>query len=145
MSDNFSIDLTAELGDDGLVTLRQAIEIVFRHNAPGGKATHWVEIQIDDAPTEWMGASSNRPALILLWSQESLQKGACQPLPVALRADGAFEMVRRWLEEADPGPMPDLDGDAGNGFRIFTNHWGHAGGFHYAVLGVSPAWALYGK
>jgi hypothetical protein len=129
--DNFLIDLTAE--DDA--TLREALVIVFRHNAPGRKATHWLELS--DA--------KKRKTLVLMWHEEEREGVEIQRFPVPLDADGAFEMVYRWLEAADYGHQPDHDGDNGHGFRIYCGACGHVENLTYSIVGVSPAWAMYGK
>lgn len=134
--DNFSINLTAESKE----TLLKALEIIFNHNAPGGKAVAWKETKIESNP-EWIGANPTRPLLILLWhkDQDSIK------LPSPLNVRGACELIQNWLNEQDYGHEPDHDGDNGKGFRLFCDHWGHVEGEHYAIIGVTPAWAMYGK
>lgn len=134
--DNFEIKLVAEDPE----TLKEALRICFRHNAPGGRITHWIEKDAQTDP-EWIGASDKRKMLVLLWAKEE----GSHKLPVPLKADGAFELVSRWLEEADYGPEPDHDGDNDKGFCLYCDHWGHVDDLHYAVVGIIPAWAMYGK
>jgi len=138
--DNFSIDITAEDRE----TLRDVLRVVFRHNAPGRKTSHWMELEVS-AKSEWLNAGGRRKALVLLWSEERRDGADLWRFPVPLDADGAAEMVWRWLEEADRGSEPDHDGDNGKGFRVYCDFWGHFEGLHYAIAGIVPAWAMYGK
>lgn len=38
-----------------------------------------------------------------------------------------------------------FDGDYECGWRMFTEDWGHVASFHYSIVAVQPAWAMYGK
>lgn len=139
--DNFSMDLTAQKNE----SLRDALRIAFRHNAPGGKATHWVEMDVSPK-AEFMNKKGLRKALVLLWNAEDRPGAASHKLPVPLDADGAYELVSRWLDTADYGHQPDHDGDNGKGFRLlYCDFWGHFEGMRCAIIGVVPAWAMYGK
>ena len=138
--DNFSIDITAEKAD----TLKEVLQIVFRHNAPGKKATHWMELVIP-AKSEWLGASSTRKALVLMWGEENKSGAECHRFLTPLDAAGAYEVVSRWLADMDFGDEPDHDGSNGKGFRIYCDFWGHFEGLRYAIAGIVPAWAMYGK
>jgi hypothetical protein len=138
--DNFSIDMTAE----GRETLKEVLSIVFRHNAPGGKASHWAEVQVS-AQAEWFGAGTNRKALVLFWQEEKREGLDVQRFPAPLTSAKAADMVSEWLAEADYGPQPDHDGSNDRGFRIYCDFWGHFEGSHYAIVGIVPAWAMYGK
>jgi hypothetical protein len=137
--DNFHIDITAE----GRDTLMEALVIAFRHNAPGGKVTHWAELAVPDHE----GGLPTGRALVLLWHEETPKVGdpPMQRFPVPLDAAGALGVVERWLDAADRGNEPDHDGSNGEGFRVFCEGWGHVRGYHYAVVGISPTWAWYGK
>ena len=137
--DNFQIDVTAEEEE----TLKDILRIAFRHNS-GGKATHWVEMQVS-TNAEWMGATPNRKALVLLWSEEKREGLDVQRFPVPLNSDQATNLVMEWLSQADRGPEPDHDGSNGEGFRVYCDHWGHFEGLHSAIVGIVPAWAMYGK
>lgn len=134
--DNFSINLTAESKE----TLLEVLKIVFKHNCPSGKAKFWTEKKIETNP-EWIGTDINRNVLILLWHEE---KGSVK-LPSPIDAAGSCELAWNWLMEQDYGPEPDQDGDNEKGFRVYCNHWGHVEGYHYAIIGIVPAWAMYGK
>lgn len=138
--DNFSIDITAEESE----TLLDVLKICFRHNAPGGKATHWIELDADVKP-EWAGASSKRKTLVLLSSEENKTGLHSHKMITPVDASGAYEVVSRWLLDANLGPEPSHDGSNGKGFRAHCNFWGHVDGFHCAIVGITPAWAMYGK
>lgn len=151
--DNLSIKITAE----GAKALAHAIAIIWS-NAPGGKATHYAELRVrektsyytdkDGKPyrhhTEWVPAGPDEkgtPCLVLYWHESSNQL----KLPFPLDADGAVSFIHSWLKNADYGGEPDHDGDNGRGFYMFTDYWGHVCGNHYAIVGIMPEWAMYGK
>lgn len=136
--DNFQMDVTAE----DRKTLLQLLEIAFRHNCPGGKASHWAEI--DTVFEDGWSGSQPRKVLILYWSPPESDQKAIR-LPSACDAIKASNYVEDWLDAVDYGPEPDHDGDNGKGFRLFCDFWGHVNGSHYSIIGISPAWAMYGK
>lgn len=162
--DNFTIDITGE----GENTLAKALEIAFAHNAPGGKATHYSTVRLvretkyyanpatDHLPGNLREASDlhvhhstntrhddkGHLTLMLLWSES---KGS-MPLPYPMTITDAIPFVKGWLTNAgDPGKQPDIDGDLGSGWRVFTEGWGHVAGCSYAVVGVQACYAMYGK
>ena len=47
--------------------------------------------------------------------------------------------LERWEKKID------FDGSLGNGFRIFTQDWGHVLDSSYAIFAVKPIYAWYGK
>lgn len=136
--DNFRLDLTGE----SIETLKEGLSIAFRHNAPGGRTTHWAEVEVKTLP-EWDGASGTRKALVLLWHEDTSLKS--QAFPTRLENQKVVEIVLEWLKGADYGPEPDHDGSNGRGFRLFCDHWGHVAGSHYGIIGIAPAWAQWGK
>lgn len=117
---------------EGHENLRHALAIAWQ-GAPGAKATHYRVVP--DA--------TGIPTLILLWHEER----EALPLPFTLDAEAAAEFVRHWLHEqkTPPCPIRPFDGSTGKAFRVFTEDWGHVFGHTYAVVGVQPAIALYGK
>ena len=145
--DNRTIDVTSEGGEH----LAMAIRIAFA-NAPGGKATHYRIVKLKDK-ISYYGEPTSRhyenlvedpegdPTLILLWHEG---RNAIA-LPYPLEVDEAIAFVSGWLKNVDRGHQPDHDGDNGHGWRVFTEAWGHVAGEHYAIVGVQPAWAMYGK
>ncbi len=161
--DNQTIDVTSE-GGEGIAL---ALGIIWRKAAPGGKATHYKVIRTADS-TSYYGkaiapsdtgnvdgvpgvrvrhyrrtveSADGVQTLILLWHEEQ----GSTPLPFALDCKRAAEFITNWLGQADYGRQPDHDGDNGKGWRLFTESWGHVAGHHYAIIGVQPAWAMYGK
>lgn len=136
---NFSIDVTAETDE----TLEAVLEIAFRHNGP--LAEYWLEMEVSPQ-AEWLGTGGTRKALVLCAWEEKAKPGiAVNRFPIRLDAKGAAPIVARWLDAADRGHRPDHDGDNGKGFRVFCNFWGHFEGYHSAIVGIVPAWAMYGK
>lgn len=129
--DNFKIDLLAE----GFESLADAIQVCFRHN--GAPATHWVETPTGERRT---------PTLVLLWGGNESRPGlTVNPFPAKLYANTAAAHVWTWLEQVPRGSQPDIDGDSHQGWRLYTDGWGHVEGFHCAIVGIQPAWAMYGK
>lgn len=47
-------------------------------------------------------------------------------------------------DAVDPGPAPDIDGELGKGWRVFTETWGHVAGRTCAVVAVQACHAMYG-
>jgi hypothetical protein len=86
---------------------------------------------------------SDKDGLVLLWSDDTAAKA--QPLPYPMNVDSAIPLVWNWLEQADYGRQPDHDGDNGKGWTLHRDGWGHVGGSHYAIVGIRPTWAMYGK
>jgi hypothetical protein len=110
---------------------------VTRYWALEGKPTHGhsEELVVDPADAK------ARPTLILLWHDE----GQATPLPAPMELEATVSFVKNWLAHATYGREPDHDGSNGRGFRVFTEDWGHVYDHHYAVVGIQPAWAMYGK
>jgi hypothetical protein len=155
--DNRRIDVVSE-GD-------RALELAIELAMGGATASHWKIVRMRRQTTYYAhGVKAGAPVaadviphthgetlvedlkagptLILLWSGS--EKGAVE-LPAEIDKTAAVEFVRNWLKRADYGREPDHDGDNGRGFRVFTEDWGHVYGHHYAIFGVQPAWAMYGK
>jgi hypothetical protein len=145
--DNRTIDVTSE-GDKALAC---ALELVWA-NAPGGRATHYKVVNLTEK-TEYWGAPPNHhtvknvkddkgvPTMILLWHAEC----DAVPLPVPMSLEASTDVVKGWLKDVPRGDEPDHDGDNGKGWRVFREAWGHVFGHHYAIVGIQPAWAMYGK
>lgn len=141
--DNFKIDITAE----GKTSLHKAIEIVFAHNAPGGKVESYQVVQLQSCPYTGIPESLNgKTALVLRWTKaDQMKPDGPVNLLTKLDVAGAVDLASRWLAEQDYGRQPDHDGDNGKGWRVFTGNWGHVGNDHYAVCAILPEWAMYGK
>lgn len=148
--DNRQIDVTSE----GAAALAAAVGIVWP-NAHGGKVTHFKIVNVKNVTdyykdatgevtghsTESMPAADGTPTLILAWYADD----GFQALPYPHDRDAAIQLITGWLKTVDYGEAPDHDGSNGKGWRIFNDSWGHVAGSHYGVLGVQPAWAMYGK
>lgn len=144
--DNFHIDILAE-GDE---TLLEALAIAFRHNAPGGKATHWAGFDMKFKGVEWYSRDrpgTKRPTLVFYWIDPKLDDAT--PFPAPIKPKEAVAMVGVWMEGLKEGNRfpqePDHDGSNGEGYRIFCEQWGHVNDNHYAIVAVQPTWAMYGK
>ncbi len=68
-------------------------------------------------------------------------------LPVAMNTRAASDLVWLWLQtEADYGKEPMHDGSNARGFRVYVEQWGHVFPIgHCAIVGIQPAWAMFGK
>lgn len=136
---------------EGKESLAQALAIAFRHNCPGRKVTHYDQRNLvlrrqyyrdpDRHTDTWLDSAAGIPTLILLWSED--RQGASLPYPLDL--DRATGFVEGWLEGVERGQQPDHDGSNGKGWFVFTDGWGHVADLQYAVVGIQPAWAMYGK
>ena len=147
--DNQTIDMVS-VGDD---VLTAAMALIW-NNAPGGKATHYKIAKYKDR-TSYFGANgetsghmqemvlddTGKDTLILLWHEEN---GAL-PLPFPLELDGAAQFVVSWLKTIEYPDADGFDGTIKKGWRLFTESWGHVAGHRYAIVGVQPELALYGK
>lgn len=145
--DNRTIDVTSE----GKSALALALALIWA-NAPGGKATHYKEVNLV-RQTRYVGEPTSShytslkenpagtPTLILLWSHER----DAQPLPEPLDHLAAVKFAKAWLKKANYGREPGHDGSNGKGWRVFTEDWGHVADHYYAIVGIQPAWAMYGK
>lgn len=151
--DNQCLDITSE----GTIGIGHALAILWRAATPGGLATHYKVAKYTERTNYYCydreGQHRTRHStrleddpkgcdtLILLWSAER----DATSLPFPLNQEQAADFIRNWLGTLDYGTQPDHDGSNGKGWRLFTEAWGHVAGHHYAIVGVQPAWAMYGK
>ena len=147
--DNRQLNIISE----GQKSLASAIAISWA-GAAGGKATHYKIVKLKKE-TRYYGepktthhfnelkeSDDGIQTLILLWHEEQEAKA----LPYPLELDGAINFISLWLKTAELTRRPDIDGDSeACGWRIFTESWGHVAGHTYAIVGVQPVWAMYGK
>lgn len=164
--DNLSMDVRSQ----GRESLAYALQLIWP-NAAGGKATHYKiikatrkltyfthELRNGLAPNvdlhqenpkqirvshyeEEVESTDGTQTLVLLWHDER----DATKLPYPLTLDKAITFAADWLTEADYGSEPDHDGDNQRGWRAFTDGWGHVVGHHCGIIGIQPAWAMYGK
>lgn len=165
--DNCRIDVTSE----GKDALRLALQLVWKHK----QATHYADVRVSrcqkviakplaegKAPpalnqypqdiTPWVSHicddlkrdESGVRTLILFWTAPASIKQSSQlPFPLEMEAAPAF--VSGWLNSAEFGDEPDIDGSCGKGWRVFNEAWGHVLGDYAAFVAIQPAWAMYGK
>ena len=146
--DNRSIDVISQWSEGIALALR-----LIWDNAPGGKATHFRIARLSEKAqyrgdptshhfTQWsVDEQYGTPTFILCWSADH----DTLPLPYPMALDEATALITGWLSNAEYGSEPDHDGDNDKGWRMFTDCWGHVAGMHYAIIGVQPVWAMYGK
>lgn len=147
--DNRTIDMVS-VGSEDLAT---AIALMWE-NAPGKKATHYKIGKFKDNVfyfvengkctghmREMVPDVEGKDTLILLWHEER----DATPLPFPLDRDGAVQFAVNWLKEVEYPDLGNFDGTAKHGWRLFTEAWGYVANYHYAIIGVQPTWALYGK
>ncbi len=117
--DNFKVDIVSE----GKANLLTALNL-FRFD-------HVVGYRIDESP--------NR--IVFYWL-----KSACAVMfPFQMPMSQACDFISNWLEQADYGEYPDIDGDVKPGWRIYTDRWGQVESNHRTLFAVEPVWAMYGK
>jgi len=147
--DNRTIDVVSEGNEDLALALR-----LIWSNAPSREATHYKVVRFA-IKTEYFNRNGivthhftrlvedpkGVPTLILFWSEE----GSVTQLPFPHNLKRSTEFVEGWLEKVPFGSEPDHDGDNEKGWRVFTEDWGHVAGHNYAIAGIQPAWAMYGK
>lgn len=89
------------------------------------------------------------PTLILLWYVDDSRRNSVQAFPQPLGFEQALDFTLGWLAELKPEAWPDSpwsdDVMHKPGWRAFTDYWGHVAGYHGGIVGIQPAWALYGK
>ncbi len=101
------------------------------NNMPGMRVHH-ITSMVEDA--------NGTPTMILLWGKERDSTA----LPYHFGLDESAWLIRGWLKTVEYGPMPDHDGECTKGWRLFTDDCGHVAGYKCAIVGVQPAWAIYG-
>jgi hypothetical protein len=149
--DNFHIDVTAR----GKLTLVDVLDIAFRFNCPGKGAESWAIVTIPKdiaspiykIPEELEGET----VLIFRWAKTELFE-----MKKSIKAQGQFpfkadyqmatDFAWKWLQQAELGPEPDMDGDCErDGWRAFIGSWGHFGPDQYSIIAIKPQWVMLGK
>ena len=116
-------------------TGRKAFDLAFQllfEGSPGGAALHYFE--------------DPKKGLVFLWSYDEQRKSI--PFPTPLGWKEAADLAWTWLlnqPKEKYQEVLDHDGSNGKGFRVYNEDWGHVAGSHYAICGVLPVWAWYGK
>lgn len=165
--DNRFLDVVSQ---GGVELIDAALSLIWHSAAPGTKATHYrtapfreehrYYIREIDPEKQW-GNVADRPTLsahrssqlvhsstggvetlILLWHEEGAMT---VPLPFPLDRKQSAQFIVDWLKQVPRGDQPDHDGSNSHGWRLFTEAWGHVAGHSCAIVGVQPAWAMYGK
>jgi hypothetical protein len=75
-------------------------------------------------------------------------EGECTPFPFPLSWQRAADLAWDWLTtqvKYPPSDHNDSDVTEEEGWRVYTEFWGHVGGYHSAIVAVKPAWAWFGK
>lgn len=127
--DNRHISVQSE----GRKSFDLAFQLLFE-NAPGGKATHYLE--------------HSEKGLIFLWHEDKIKDQSASKLPYAMDWKAAADLAWGWLQERRHEEYRedlDHDGSNGKGFRVYNEDWGHVAGSFYGILAVLPVWAWYGK
>lgn len=120
---------------------REAFDLAFQllfDNAPGGKASHYIEVP--------------EKGLLLLWHEDNFNvngnKTLAVKLPFPMKWKESADMAWGWLTDQPKEKYEqylDHDGSNGKGFLVYNEYWGHVAGSHYGILGLKPVWAWYGK
>jgi hypothetical protein len=89
------------------------------------------------------------PTLVLLWHAGDFDDKKVQKLPFKLNLQQSIDFCQGWLDSLDYNKALKKTWSSDvwhhNGFRAFTDYWGHVIDNHYAIVGIQPEWALYGK
>jgi hypothetical protein len=126
-----------------------AMQLMF-DNAPGGKANYYCDHPTYGFVLFWSGDYGNTLGPLHDWGKED-PKPLSVPivkLPYPMSVKAATELAWEWLQEQPDDKYQDYcdhDGSNGHGFKVYNEYWGHIGNSHYAILGVIPVWAWYGK
>lgn len=140
--DNREISIKSE-GHEALVL---ALKLIF-DNAAGGKAVAFrIFPAKGDPSSEYRRDRDNYqpPTLVLYWHDED----GASPLLARMGPEEIANLVQAWLDDQPEtmwGDYLDHDGSMGRGFRVFNEDWGHVFNSSYAICGIQPIWAWYGK
>lgn len=140
---NFSLKVTS----DGRQEFQIVMELVFRHNASGGRAEAFAVHPAFGMVLFWKKQSGVR---LSTWSavepNEDESHVPITPLPYPMDQQASAEYVWNWLRMgAEFGPVPYIDGTVGKGWQVYTEERGPIGGNHYAIVGIRPVHAIYSK
>lgn len=148
--DNQSIDIISESLEKLLLAMRlvwptKGHAEAFRVQQFTKKVTYHHFKTIQTHHTELVPDPNGIHTLILLWHYKSeTDLRLLYPMDV----EQAHHLVTGWLknvEYPDKGPYANGEVLFKKGWRAFTDEWGHVVGYHYAIIGIQPAWAMYGK
>lgn len=117
--DNFKFDMTSQ----GAEALKKALCLF---NPPSRKV---------------IGYSTDGKKLVLYWRESKNSTN----LPFPMTLEQAADFASGWLDHADYGEEPDIDGTVRAGWRLYCEHWGIVDNDFAAFAAIQPAWALYGK
>lgn len=153
--DNFNIDVTAS----GRETFEAAMSLAqFSHNKAVAYAIHpnlgmvffWhgSDSTIEDNYKSPGFPSDINPEAwqrIYRENRAKIVKVPVQKLPYPMSGKALTEFAWHWLESADFGPKPNIDGSCTKGWRVYNEGWGRVGDSHYSFVAVQPQWAMHGK
>lgn len=123
--DNFHVDITARGFDD---MFQKALELVlFDHSLIEGYR---------ESPTK-----DGTPTLYMYWLNTPDISTA---FPYKMRIEQLMPFVKGWLEQAEYGKQPDIDGHCTKGWRIFNTE-GIQDGWSRISFAVQPVWAIHHK
>ena len=144
--DNKQIDIISEGNDDLKSTLKliwgdsktKVIQYMYTRLKT---ETSYFGDPVDSHYTSSQISAKGVPILILFkWDATNAMK-----LPYPMDLDDSFSFIKGWLKNVDYGQEPDHDGTNNHGWRVFTERWGNVAGYSSAMVGIQPAWAMYGK
>lgn len=120
--DNYRFSVTSEGDTSFRETLTLALEL-----SGYSKASHYA---ITDK------------GLAFFWTDPKDGCKGAQSLPYPMSIPAIVDFAFNWLEVADYGERPDIDGDSGKGWTIYHESWGHVWGSWAGLIAIAPAWAL---
>lgn len=133
--DHFNVSVTSNVREH----LKAAIAIAWADSKP---ATHY---KVEPLPESWDEKRLTAPALMLSYEfGEYIAKAEAKgwkPLPFPLNAAKAATFAWDWLESADRGQRPDIDGTVRpDAFTVRTSR-----GWDGYIVAIVPTCSVYGK
>lgn len=102
------------------------------------KAVAW---RVDQAVPRVGEVPPRAPRLVLYWTESS----RATALPAPLEGDALVAFVKAWLDTADYGSEPDIDGESSRGCRVYNEDWGQVDHEWQAFAAIEPYWLMHGK
>ncbi len=122
--DNLEVSITAK----GKELLRHVLALVM---VDYHQAIAYLE---DDSPGDY-----GTKRLHMYWYYDDDNTNATK-LPYPFNLDQCVEFVWGWLQNANYGPEPDIDGSCSRGWRIKGGSWAP-----YVIFVIEPMWAEHHK
>lgn len=116
------------VSSEGYYHLNLALELALRYHTSGlrdGTVSHW---------------SYNDHKMDFGWHEEM----GGEKLPYKIGIKSIIPLVSGWLQTADYGPEPNIDGSCEKGWTL-TNNIPYSRGSFYVSFRITPYWCEYHK